>query len=159
MAFQFTLNGLLRLRESLEKAELQRLQSIAGAAALTRAEIESLEKFMEAERRRTSDTVVTSGLTGAELHLEIVKQSGWKELHSQLLKKLFDLEQKRKEQQARYVQARMQREIVSNLFKRQFAEYELDRSRREQQRIDELFLIRSTPSAKSAKPASDEESR
>ena len=69
-------------------------------------------------------------------------------LRSELLKKLSELEQKRKEQQARYVQARMQREILSNLYKRQLAEYQLDQSRREQQRIDELFLIRRVSSSR-----------
>jgi flagellar export protein FliJ len=157
MAFHFTLNGLMRLRESLERAELQRLHSIAGAVASARAEIESLEKVMEAARRRTFDTVVSSGLTGAELHFEIARDAAWNAQRSQLLKKLFELEQKRKDQQARYLQARMQREILSNLHDRQLADYELDQSRRMQQRIDELFLIRGIPAAKQLKRASNEE--
>ena len=156
MAFHFALNGLLRLRESLEKAELQRLQSIAGAVAMARGEIESLETVIDAARRRTSDTVAAAGLTGAELHFESMREAAWNALRSQLLRRLADLEQKRKDQQARYVHAHMQREIVSNLYERRLAEYELDQSRRMQQQTDELFLIRSIPSAKQA---SDDESR
>jgi flagellar export protein FliJ len=158
MAFHFTLNGLLRLRESLERAELQRLHSIAGIAALARAEIESLEKIMEEAHRRAFDTVVAAGLTGAELHFEIAKDAAWNVQRSQLLKKLIELEQKRKDQQSRYLHARMQREILSNLRDRQLADYEIDQSRRVQQRIDELFLIRGIPAAKQPKPASNEES-
>lgn len=157
MAFHFTLNGLMRLRESLERAELQRLHSVAGAVASACAEIESLEKVMEAAHRRTSDTVVAAGLTGAELHFEIARDTAWNAQRSHLLKKLSDLEQKRRDQQARYLQARMQREILSNLYERQFAEYELEQSRRMQQRIDELFLIRGIPAAKQLKPASNDE--
>jgi flagellar export protein FliJ len=142
MAFHFTLNGLLRVRESLERAELQRLQSIAGAVAQARAEIETLEKNMEAAQRRTFDSVVSRGLTGAEFQFERAREAALNLLRAELLKRLAELEQKRKEQQARYFQARMQREILSNLYKRQRAEYDLDQSRRTQQRIDELFLIR-----------------
>ena len=44
MAFQFTLRGLLRLRLSLEKAELQKLQAIVAEVVRLRAEIESVEQ-------------------------------------------------------------------------------------------------------------------
>jgi flagellar export protein FliJ len=157
MSFHFTLNGLLRLRESLERAELQRLHSIAGAIALARSEIESLEKVMETARNHTFDAIAATGLTAAELHFQIARDAAWNAQRSQLLKKISALEQKRKEQQARYLQARMQREILSNLHERQLAEYELAQSRRLQQRIDELFLIRGIPAAKRLKPALDDE--
>ena len=157
MAFHFTLDGLLRLRESLEKAELQRLQFIAGEISVTREEIESLEEAMDAAHRRASNRVVDYGLTGAELHFEIVRESAWAALRSQMLKKLSDLEQKWKEQHSRYLHAHMQREIVLNLYKRQFADYRLEESRRAQKRIDELFLIRGIPAARQFDTASDDE--
>jgi flagellar biosynthesis chaperone FliJ len=143
MSFHFTLNGVLRLRKSLERSELQRLQAIAAAVTLTRAEIESLEKEMDAEQRRMLEAVATAGVTGAEFQFELAREASRNTQRSELLKRLSDLELKQKEQQGRYFQARMQRKIVSNLFKRQLAQYKLDQSRREQQRIDELFLIRS----------------
>lgn len=136
------------MRESLERAELQKLQSIAAAMARTRDEIESLEKDMDAAQRRMFNTVVATGATGAELHFEMTREAAFTMLRAELLKKLAELEQKVKEQQARYFQARMQREILSNLYKRQRAEYELAESRREQQRIDELFLIRRVSSSR-----------
>ena len=37
----------------------------------------------------------------------------------------------------------MQREILTSLRERQLAQYNLEESRRAQQRVDELFLIRS----------------
>jgi len=157
MAFHFTLSGLLRLRESLERLELQRLHSIAVAVALVHTEIESIDKVIEAAHRRTSDTVVSAGLTGAELHFELARDAAWNFQRTQLLKRLLELEQKRKEQQARYLQSRMQREILSNLRDRQLADYELDQSRRTQQRIDELFLIRGIPAAKQLKAAPNDE--
>jgi flagellar export protein FliJ len=148
MKFHFTLNGVLRLRLSLERAELQRLHAIAADVAQARAEIESLEQEREAAQRRVSETVTASGMTGAELQFEAAREAARGVLRAQLMQRLSDLEQKRKEQQARYVHARMQREIISNLYERQLAEYKLEQSRREQQRIDELFLIRTTSAAK-----------
>jgi flagellar export protein FliJ len=144
MPFHFTLSGVLRLRQSLERAELQRLQSIAAAMARVRDEIDSLQQEMDASDRRMSDVIAGSGMTGAELHFELALQAGLLALRAELWKKLSDLETQRKDQQARYLQSRMQREILSNLRKRKSAEYELDQSRRIQQRIDELFLIRSS---------------
>jgi flagellar export protein FliJ len=146
MAFHFTLKGLLRLRLSLERAELQKLQAIAGAVAATRAEIESVEKEMEA-RRRAFAVVLAEGLTGAEWHFEMAREASLLALHAELLKKLADLEEKRKQQQARYIQAHRQREILSNLRERQLSAYELEEARRAQQRIDELFLIRTITSS------------
>jgi flagellar export protein FliJ len=148
MSFHFTLSGFLRLRESLERAELQRLQLIAKAVALVRVEIESLETDMDAMRRSRSDAMVTAGITGAELHFGEAREVALDVLRSELLKRLLDLEAKRKEQQARYLQSRMQREILSNLYKRQLAEYKLNQSRQDQRLIDELFLIRSISSVK-----------
>lgn len=146
------------MRESLERAELQRLQSIAAAVILARTEIELLETEMDASQRRTFNTVQTAGMTGAELQFEGMKEDARNALRSELLKKLSDLERRRKEQQERYMQARMQRKIISNLYERQRAEYDVDQSRREQQRIDELFLIRSISPARQLEAASHDES-
>ncbi len=157
MSFHFALGGLLRLRESLERAELQRLQSVTAAVILARSEIESLEMEVTTAQRHTLDTVVTTGMTGAELHFEAMREAAWNVLRAELLKRLTDLERRRKDQQARYMQTRMQREIISNLYGRQRADYDLDQSRREQQRIDELFLIRSISPAKQLKPAPQDE--
>jgi flagellar export protein FliJ len=143
MAFHFSLNGVLRLRESLEKAELQQLRAIAAAVASSRAELDSLDKDIEAAQRWTLDAAATRGLTGAELHFEVLREGVLRAVRSSLAEKLVGLERKREEQQQRYLQARRQREILSNLYQRQLAAYRLQQSRREQQRIDELFLIRS----------------
>jgi flagellar export protein FliJ len=143
MAFHFSLNGVLRLRESLEKAELQQLRAIAAAVASSRADLDSLDKNIETARRWTLDATATRGLTGAELHFEVLRESVLQTVRSSLAEKLAALERKRDEQQQRYLQARRQREILSNLYQRQLAAYRLEQSRREQQRIDELFLIRS----------------
>ncbi len=147
MAFHFTLKGLLRLRQSLEQAELQKLQAIAADVARARTEIDSVENERDAARRNTFDVLVSEGLTAAELHFEMARKVTLEALLSELWKKLAELEEKRKQQQVRYVNAHMQREILSSLRERQLAQYELEESRRTQQRIDELFLIRTISSS------------
>lgn len=155
MAFRFTLDGVLRLRESLERAELQKLQRIAGLIVRTRAEIQSVEASSHAARVQTSEAIVARGLTGAELQLETARQAALNAVSVELLAQLAVLEQKRREQQARYVQTRTRREVLSNLYKRQLAEYELEESRRAQRQIDEIFVLRSSLSAASnARPKS-----
>jgi flagellar biosynthesis chaperone FliJ len=125
MAFHFSLNGVLRLRESLEKAELQQLRAIAAAVASSRAELESLDKDMETVRRWTLDATATRGLTGAELHFEVMREGVLRAVRSSLAEKLAGLERKREEQQHRYLHARQQREILSSLYHRQLAAYRL----------------------------------
>jgi flagellar export protein FliJ len=146
MAFQFTLRGLLRLRLSLEQAELLKLQAIAAEVARARAEIESVESETDALRRRTHEALVSEGLTGAEWQFDMARETSLEALRSELLKKLATLEEKRKQQQARYRKAHMQREILSSLRERQKTQYDIEESRRAQQRTDELFLIRSISS-------------
>jgi flagellar export protein FliJ len=141
MAFHFTLNGLLRLRQSLERAELQKLQAIAGNIARARAELESVEKQIN-ERRRAFDELLAVGLTGAEWQFEIASKASLHALQSALMKNLAELEAKRTVQQASYVRAHRQCEILLNLQERQLAAYKLEEARRAQQRIDELFIMR-----------------
>jgi flagellar export protein FliJ len=143
MPFHFSLNGVLRLRESLEKAELQQLRAIAAAVASGRAELDSLDKNIETARRWTLDATATRGLTGAELHFEVLRDGVLQAVRSSLAEKLAGLERQREEHQLCYLHARQQREILSSLYQRQLAAYRLQQARREQQRLDELFLIRS----------------
>jgi flagellar export protein FliJ len=141
MAFRFTLKAVLRVRESLEKAELQRLQAIASQVAGTRTEIESLDMDMESVRRQACEAVAI-GVSGAELRFDALRETVYQERRVALVKKLEELEQLRRAQQQRYTKARQQREILSNLRQRQLAAYQLEQLRREQQQADELFLIR-----------------
>jgi len=141
MPFHYALSALLRLRESLEKSELQRLQSIAAQLAQVRAEIASLDAEIEATRRQVAERA-SAGITGAELHAEAVGEFARAQFRAALVKKRDELEIERQEQQARYKEARQRREILSNLRERQFSAYQREQERREQQQIDELFLIR-----------------
>lgn len=141
MPFHFTLAPLLRLRESLEKAELQRLRMMAMQVAQARVEIESLDCEIETARRQLLEQAAT-GISGAELNTAALLEAARREQRLRLVAKLDVLEQARRKQQSRYTEVRQQREIVSNLRKRQFSAYQREQARRDQQQVDEFFLIR-----------------
>lgn len=143
MPFHFALSSLLRLRESLEKAELQRLQIIAAQLAQVRVEIDSVDAEIEASRRQMLEQVSVE-ISGAELHIAVLSDSVRQEHRMGLLERRDELEKARQEQQIRYNEARQRREILSNLRQRQLSAYQREQARREQQQIDELFLIRTS---------------
>ena len=147
MPFHFTLAPLLRLRESLEKAELQRLRMIAMQVAQARVEIESLDCEIEGMRRQLLEQTAT-GISGAELHMAALLEASHHEYRIRLVAKLYELERARQKQQACYTEVRQQREIISNLRKRQLSAYQREQARRDQQRVDELFLIRRSAKAR-----------
>lgn len=143
MPFHFALSSLLRLRESLEKAELQRLQIIAAQLAQVRVEIDSVDAEIEASRRQMLEQASVE-ISGAELHIAVLSDSVRQEHRMGLLERRDELEKARQEQQIRYNEARQRREILSNLRQRQLSAYQREQARREQQQIDELFLIRTS---------------
>lgn len=141
MAFHFPLSTILRLRESLEKQELQRLQKLVRDLAQIRGEIESIDQGIEAARREVVEQAST-GISGAELHAAALSEFALLQMRSNLIAKRDELERARKDQQARYNHARQRREILSNLRDRQLAAYQHEQNRKEQQLTDELFLMR-----------------
>ena len=141
MSFLFTLQGLLRVRELQEKSELQRLQAMAAQVAAARAEIASLDAGTEHARREVW-AEASAGITGAELHFSVARESFYVEHRRMLHTKLQEMERAHQTQMSRYLKTRQQRETISHLRDRQLAEYELEQSRKSQRVIDELFLIR-----------------
>jgi len=141
MPFHFPLSSLLRLRESLEKNELLRLQAFAAQIAQVRAEIESLDTQIESSRREVLEQAA-AGISGAELHIAALGEFARLELRAKLIVRRDELERARQVQQVRYADARQRREILSNLQERQCSAYQHEQARREQQQVDELFLIR-----------------
>ncbi len=141
MAFRFTLQGLLRVRELQEKAELQGLQALAAKVAAARAEIAALDAHTE-QARRTLWGDAAAGVSGAELHFGAAREAACREQRQALRARLQEMERAQQAQQARYLHARQQRETLSHLRDQQLAAYDLEQSRKAQRQIDELFLMR-----------------
>ncbi len=141
MAFVFNLKSVLRVREIREEAALQRLRAVLAQFAAARAEIQMLDDSVQSNRKDMCAASL-SGMSGAELHFQSAGESAQSERRKFLVGRLQELERAQQAQRALYVQARQQREIVSNLRERQLLAYNLEESRRTQREIDEMFLIR-----------------
>jgi len=141
MPFRFSLHALLRVRESVEKAELQKLRICAADVAHAQAEIDALNSEIDLARQALFNQTV-EGISGAELQWGAIIDGLRKERLTQLQANLDELELARKKQQHKYAEVRQRREILSNFRDRKYSAYQLETSRREQQQIDELFLIR-----------------
>jgi flagellar export protein FliJ len=140
MAFRFTLAGVLRLRSSLERAEKARLLVLLAEMVQIRTEVIALDEEMQ--RAAVSlRSKLGQGITGAELELESSLRQQREKLRLVLLRKLAGLEVRRRKQVEIYRRVRQQREILESLQARQLAQYELEQRRREQMRLDELFLL------------------
>ncbi len=142
MSFRYTLESLLRLRESMERQEEQRLFAIAALVARLRAEIQQLHEDNLAFRRRALQEMA-SGSPGALLRFAGIREAAFENARNRLELQLDEAERKRLHQLCEYQAARQKREILQGLRDRQEAAYELEFARHEQQTADEAFLIRS----------------
>jgi flagellar biosynthesis chaperone FliJ len=80
-------------------------------------------------------------VAAAELQFELLSENMRQERRRMLAARLAELEKREIVQQQAYRLARQKREILSNLRQRKWDEYRREQARREQQRLDELFLL------------------
>ena len=140
MAFRFTLQSVLRLRESQERLERMRLLAAVAAVVQVKEEIEALEKESREAKQRLRENLF-AGLSGAEMHFETMCEWLRREHRKVLDAKLKEAEAKYAKQQAAFRVARQKRRILENLRERRRAEYLRKQARREQQRLDEAFSM------------------
>ncbi|MGB2592297.1 MAG: flagellar FliJ family protein [Candidatus Acidiferrum sp.] len=141
MAFRYPLQPLLRLRESLERQEEQRLFASAAVVSRLRAEIERLhEAGVEAQREALQE--MSLGSPGALLQFAASCEAAFRSACRKLQLQLDEAERKRLLQLRAYQAVRQKREILQGLRERQEAAYQLEFARHEQQTADESFLIR-----------------
>ena len=141
MAFHFSFEAVLRLRRGQERAERLKLEAIIFEQAKTRAQFEELTQS-HLELRRQFQRDLANGLVGSELQYEAVREAGMTSLQASLGARLKQLDQQRWAQAQIFTKARQYREVLENLRIRKFDFYRLEQNRREQQDLDDLFLMR-----------------
>jgi flagellar export protein FliJ len=141
VSFRFPLQPVLRLRKSLEHLERQRLEIVTHQLAKLREESERLKKEQGAAAERLAKAM-ERGLTSVELHYELACSQARERRQIALAKGIAALVQQRQSQIVAFRHARQQRQILDNLRNRQLEIYEQLEARREQQQLDDLFLIR-----------------
>jgi flagellar FliJ protein len=140
MPFQFSLQAVLRCRESFEQRERQRLQMI------TREVVKSKQQEEETTRDRANALAETQkklhqGMTAVEMQYELACDRVRIRKITALNENIAKLEDLRQRQLEMFRKAQQQRKILENLRDRQFAAYQLILARREQQQMDDRFLI------------------
>jgi flagellar export protein FliJ len=141
MAFQFSLDSLLRLWRGRERLERLRLVALAARILRLRHEIEQADRAAS-EDRANLVRLLGDGLAGSQLHFALMCDDGRRRFREFLQNQLAALEMQHQRQQRVFQEARKQREIFENLRARQLETYRAERRRREQQQVDELFLLR-----------------
>jgi flagellar FliJ protein len=140
MPFHFSLQAVLRFRESFERRERLRLQVI------TREVVKAQQQWEGAKRDRAKAleqfaTNLHQGMTGIEVQFEQACDRSCVRRMVALKDQITKLEDLRRRQLEVFCKAQQQRRILENLRDRQLAAYHLDQSRRTQQQLDERFLI------------------
>jgi flagellar biosynthesis chaperone FliJ len=141
MAFHFPLEAILRLRRGQERAERLKLEAIASEQALARNQLENLTQQFFASRRRFQQQLGDEKF-GAELQFEDARSDRVAGARRALEMRVAELEQERLKQVVAYKKTHQSREVLENLRGRKFALYLQMMSRREQQELDDLFLMR-----------------
>jgi flagellar export protein FliJ len=140
MPFHFTYQVLLRLRLSLERREQLRLEVVAQEIVRERQQLEALDQEHAAAGRLLAQAMV-NGATGAELQFEATCAAARTHRRETIQQRLSELGRLRQAQQAALLRARQDREILESLRCRQLEAYRTMQIRREQQSLDEQFLL------------------
>jgi flagellar protein FliJ len=141
MAFEFPLEAILRLRRGLERMERLKLEGIASEQARAKRELETItEQFFES-RRRFQERIIQE-IYSSELQFEDLRAERVFATQRRLNARIAELEQLRLLQIIVFTKARQNRELLENLRDRKFASYKQEMLRREQQGLDDLFVMR-----------------
>jgi flagellar export protein FliJ len=141
MAFHFSLEAVLRVRRGQERVERQKLEAILSEEARTWARLEEVG-HRQLELRRQFQHELGSGLAGSEVQYEALREASVASLIAALRTRLAELDQQHHAQAQIFIKARQRREVLENLRLRKLDLYRIDQARREQQELDDLFLMR-----------------
>jgi flagellar export protein FliJ len=142
MAFHFTLEAVLRLRQSLEDRELLLLQSLLTRRAALRSEVEQLRQSSFNLEQEAKQAMLLRPTPAVEIHFAMARLQGLDRRQQLLREQLRQLESAIVEQRLRYRQQRRNREALEALREAQLRDYQLTQRRREQAQLDELHLLR-----------------
>ena len=141
MPFRFPLQTLLRFRQSLERQQELRLQEAHQQVAAIRQQIARVRQS-RAELDLEELRELQSGVSAAQLHFHILVRSLLAKRRESLEGELARREESLRERQQEFQAARRQREAVATLRDGQLRAYTQTEARREQRRLDDLFLLR-----------------
>jgi len=140
MAFRFALAPLLRLRQSIERQRTLELQEANLRVGRARESLAQLERCVAASAE-SSAAGLTAGCTSAELQFAAAVRENMVRFAEELRIKIRELELARQIALAAYHLAYREREVLETLRAQQRIVYDKEQSRREQQQLDEMYLL------------------
>ena len=140
MPFRFSLQAVLRCRESFEHRERQRLQMITREVVKTQqqrdgAKLDRTHALDQLQKR------LHLGMTVVEMQFELACDRARIRRIAALNDQFTKLGNLRRRQLEVFRKAQQQRQVLENLRDRQLAAYQLVQNRREQQQMDDRFLL------------------
>ena len=151
MAFDFSLEPVLRLKRGQERLERRKLEAIHSEQAQVLANLDEIvESHLESRRRVQRELALT--MTGSELQFHAKRDEGATNFRLALRTRLAEIEQRRLTQMQVYRKIRQSRETLENLRNRKLEIYRVEQARREQQVLDDLFLMRQSISVEENPP-------
>jgi flagellar biosynthesis chaperone FliJ len=141
MGFQFSLENVYLLRKSLETQAEQRLSQATQEVVRARLALDQLDLNFTENQRDWLAAFSGENLAPA-LHFGLACESSFALARRAALEKLTAAHKRRQQQLQSYREARQKREILGNLRVRHLQLFDLELSRRQQQSVDELFLLR-----------------
>jgi flagellar export protein FliJ len=141
MGFQFPLAAVLRVRESIEKREERVLQSIQKNVARTLQQVEELSVAIGGAHRGR-ELALQQTISGGHLHSLLWEEQSAEQRLKSMLGQLQALEQEREKQMKVYQVAHRNREMLTDMMKKQKGIYDREWLREEQKRLDDIFMAR-----------------
>ncbi len=141
MAFHFTLEAVLRFRQSLEDRELLRLQTLLARREAMQHELEQLRRTSLNLQEGTKEAMLQRPTPAVEIHFVIARLHGFERQQRIIREQLQDLEAAIREQRSRFERERRNREVLAAVRDTQLRDYRLAQRRREQAQLDELHLL------------------
>jgi len=141
MAFRFALAAVLKYRQNLERSEYLALGRVQQE--LIHAETQLLEcELLYTAATREREAEVARGVVSAHLQTAYEKELALEKHRDALRVRQHELQLKRQKCLLAYEQARQKREVLEDLRNRQWGVYRQEQARREQDRIDDIYLAR-----------------
>jgi flagellar FliJ protein len=141
MPFRFTLEAVLRYRESVELTEEAALHRILQAIAKAQMEWQQVD-LKQAQLRERREHDLAQKLPAIHLQEIAEREQALSQAADRLRAQLQQLDSQRVKQLAIYQRAHQDRQVLSELREQQLGSYGLDQRRQEQKMLDDMFLAR-----------------
>lgn len=143
MPFRFPLEAVLHFRQSQEHQQELRFRSLSQQAASMRHLMQQADlRIQQAQlgARKELDT----GTTAAEMRFALGCETSLRQLRQDMERERARLQHLCDQQRKVLQQARRERETYERLREQQLQQYNRNQDRREQRKLDDMYLLRRT---------------